>query len=174
MLTVVITAYNEQRTVAKAIERASEACVHPERIELIVVDACSRDRTAVEAARAIARSRVRARLVQCPSRRGAAANAGAEAASPAAEQILFLHADTVVPFGYDQHVRKTLGDPTVLLGSFQFRVDRSSVSRWPTGLEVVEWFANLRSRLFRLPYGDQGLFLRRQDWAGEWVKAVNE
>ncbi|NJL23414.1 MAG: glycosyltransferase, partial [Leptolyngbyaceae cyanobacterium SM1_3_5] len=30
-----------------------------------------------------------------------------------------------------------------------------------TGLRLVEWGANWRSRLLQLPYGDQALFLRR-------------
>ena len=91
-------------------------------------------------------------------------NAGAESASIGAECLIFVHADTVLPLGYDSLVREALDDPTVMLGAFEFQVDRSSVRLWPTGLEVVEIFANWRSRWYRLPYGDQTLFMRRDDW----------
>jgi rSAM/selenodomain-associated transferase 1 len=44
----------------------------------------------------------------------------------------------------------------VALGAFQFGVKERL-----RGIGTVEWGTNIRSQVFRMPYGDQGLFLRR-------------
>jgi hypothetical protein len=42
-------------------------------------------------------------------------------------------------------------------GAFRFRTDGAGAA-----LRLVEWGANLRSAVFRWPYGDQGLFLEKR------------
>jgi hypothetical protein len=53
-------------------------------------------------------------------------------------------------------VRGALADPGVVGGAFRLRFDEAGL-----GLRFVEWGARLRVALFRLPYGDQALFVRR-------------
>jgi len=135
-------------------------------VEIIVADAGSPDGTADEAE--ATKTRCAKSVVSTPPGRAQAHNAGAAAAT--GDIVFFLHADTVVPLGWDKLIRDCLRDPTVVMGAFAFGVDRSSFSaknRWagaPTGMGTVEAFANLRSRAFQLPYGDQGLFLLRSRW----------
>jgi hypothetical protein len=130
------------------------------------VDGGSSDGTASEAERASLRCSKR--VVKAPPGRAAAQNEGATLAS--GDILFFLHADTLVPLGWDKLVRDALRDTDVLMGAFSFHVDRTSFSSsnyWggtPTGMAVVEWFANFRSKHFWLPYGDQTLFMLKQRW----------
>jgi rSAM/selenodomain-associated transferase 2 len=118
-------------------------------VECIVADGGSTDETVQLAETA------GAWIVRCAQGRGAQMNAGAAAAS--GEILLFLHADTELPDNWDFIIRSALKDPDVALGAFRFQVkDRLR------GIRLVEWGTNLRSRLFRMPYGDQGFFLRRE------------
>ena len=53
-------------------------------------------------------------------------------------------------------LRQAAGDPRVGAGAFELRLTP------PTPfLRFIAWGANWRSRLFRLPYGDQAIFVRR-------------
>jgi glycosyltransferase involved in cell wall biosynthesis len=79
-------------------------------------------------------------------------NAGADAGS--GEWLLFLHADSQLPTDWLAAFRAL--DEGVAGGWFQFALDDPA---WQARLleRLVSW----RVRLFRLPYGDQGLFVRR-------------
>ncbi|GGX55463.1 glycosyl transferase [Tateyamaria omphalii] len=72
-----------------------------------------------------------------------------------AEWFLVLHADTVLSAGWADAVLAHLGQPGAAYFRLQF--DRG-------GRAVAAW-ANLRARLFGLPYGDQGLLLSRDLYA---------
>jgi rSAM/selenodomain-associated transferase 2 len=92
--------------------------------------------------------------VRCPPGRGVQMNAGAAVAK--AEVLLFLHADTKLPKGWPMaldRVFDTTGS-SVRAGAFSLSVDSPRIS-----LAVVAWFANLRSRTERVPYGDQAPFM---------------
>jgi cellulose synthase/poly-beta-1,6-N-acetylglucosamine synthase-like glycosyltransferase len=70
--------------------------------------------------------------------------------------ILFLHADTTLPDGFADQVRRALADPAVSGGAFALRFDQPSFA-----LRLVEWGVRVRLALAALPYGDQAIFLRR-------------
>lgn len=81
-------------------------------------------------------------------------NAGARAAK--GDLYLFLHADTVVPVGFDETLRGAFHDPKVLMTCFQFGVNRELLrGRPPVGLSLMERVTNYRTRKLHLPYGDQ-------------------
>jgi rSAM/selenodomain-associated transferase 2 len=88
---------------------------------------------------------------------GRARQLQAGAAASGGEAVVFLHADTRLPAGFAAAVREALADPRVAGGSFALRFDGRA-----RGLRIVEWGAELRRRLFALPYGDQALFARRR------------
>ncbi len=92
--------------------------------------------------------------VAAPSR-GAQLRAGADAAR--GDYLLFLHADTQLSPGWPL----ALGDP-LPPGPACFRL--AFRSRHPMAAVTAAW-ANLRTRLFGLPYGDQGLLVSRRDYA---------
>jgi rSAM/selenodomain-associated transferase 2 len=93
------------------------------------------------------------RLLRAPRGRGRQMNAGAAAA--AGEWLLFLHADSRLPAGWTEHLRHAPLDANG--GWFRFALDDPA---WQARL--IERGVAWRVRLFRLPYGDQGLFVRRQ------------
>jgi rSAM/selenodomain-associated transferase 2 len=81
-------------------------------------------------------------------------NAGAQQAR--GEVLLFLHADTQLPPGGLDSVRRTMRQPQIAGGAF-----RLCLTPPTRGLRIIAWGANLRTRLGKRPYGDQALFIRR-------------
>jgi GT2 family glycosyltransferase len=73
------------------------------------------------------------------------------------EVILFLHADTRLEEGWADALRGALEEPGVSGGAFLLRFDSGGRI-----YRVLERGARLRSRLARLPYGDQAIFVRRE------------
>jgi hypothetical protein len=120
-------------------------------VEVIVVDGGSEDAT-----RAIARGHG-ARCFETPCGRAAQMNLGA--AKAAGDTLLFLHADTRVPAGYLDDIRECLARPGAIAGAFRFATDLDTVS-----MRIVATSTAIRARFFQLPYGDQGLFLRKADF----------
>lgn len=86
--------------------------------------------------------------------RGVQLNAGA--ASARGTWLWFLHADSAPPDGWEAAFAGLPADGSVVGGSFAFRLDSAAwQARW---LERgVAW----RVRWLELPYGDQGIFVRR-------------
>jgi rSAM/selenodomain-associated transferase 2 len=115
--------------------------------ELVVSDGGSSDGT-VEAAR-----RHGARVVEGERGRGIQLNRGAAASD--AEILLFLHADTLPPPGTAAAIREAVAGGAEG-GGFQVRF--AGDDGWTRlGSRLV----NLRTRLTRLPLGDQGQFVTR-------------
>lgn len=93
-----------------------------------------------------------ARIVSGPASRGGQLRRGTQAAEGA--WVLVLHADTRLAEGWSMAVLPVLHRP----GAYHFRLAFDSPGLMP--LWVAGW-ANLRSKLFHLPYGDQGLLIDR-------------
>ncbi len=117
--------------------------------ELVIADGGSSDAIA-EIAEALG-----ARLVTAPRGRGAQLAAGARAVE--GEWLLFLHADTVLAPGWADAVRSHIAARPGKAGYFRLRFDHGAVMA-----RLVAGWANLRSGLFGLPFGDQGLLVSRE------------
>lgn len=118
--------------------------------ELIISDGGSRDATLAVADEA------GGRLVTGPPSRGGQLRRGCAAAR--GEWLLVLHADTVLEAGWAQVVADHIdGSGQGAYFRLAFRA-RGFAPRWVAG------WANLRSRFLGLPYGDQGLLLRRSEY----------
>ena len=86
--------------------------------------------------------------------RGRQMNAGA--ALSTGRWILFLHADSCPDPGWLEEIREVDIDQSVVGGAFVFRLCSSvRIAR------LLEWGVALRVFCFGLPYGDQGLVIRR-------------
>jgi rSAM/selenodomain-associated transferase 2 len=98
-------------------------------------------------------ARADVRLLRSQPGRGRQMNAGAAAATGG--WLLFLHADSTMPPGWVEALAAVA--PGVGGGWFRFALDDGAwQARW---LErAVAW----RVRFLRLPYGDQGYFVRRE------------
>jgi rSAM/selenodomain-associated transferase 2 len=88
------------------------------------------------------------------SARGRAVQMNAGAATARGEWLLFLHADSRLPQGWIEAIARAPAD--IVGGWFAFALDDDA---WQA--RVIERGVGLRVRLLRLPYGDQGLFVRR-------------
>jgi hypothetical protein len=143
-ISVIIPAVNEARHITATLQSVRPGRPH----EILVVDGGSTDDT-VALARAAG-----ARVIH--SRPGRARQMNAGAAQAAGNALVFLHADTLLPADYPEVVAGTLRDPAVAAGAFRFRMGEKLAGQW-----LIEWTANLRSRRWQSPYGDQALFLRR-------------
>jgi rSAM/selenodomain-associated transferase 2 len=143
-VSIIIPALNEAANIAVAVLRAWETGP----LEVIVVDGGSDDGTA-----ALARE-AGAGVLETPPGRARQQNAGARQA--AGEVLLFLHADTWLgPAGLSQIV-EALADSRVLCGAFRQRIEAEGrLFRW------LERGNAWRARRRGLPYGDQGIFVRR-------------
>lgn len=120
--------------------------------ERIVVEAG--DAGTAEALRAYAaRAPGVVRVLRAPRGRASQMNAGARAA--AADVLLFLHADTVLPWDACERVRAA-----VTAGAVWGRFDVRLSGRQPL-LRLVERLMNLRSALTAIATGDQAMFVRR-------------
>lgn len=146
LISVVIPTLNESPT----IESLVRALHCDQDLEVIVADGGSCDDT-IELA-----ERAGACVVSSSAGRGRQMNAGAAVAR--GEILLFVHADVQLPPNFANLVRQELADGAVA-GAFALQLDASS---W--GLRLVQWGANLRTRLLQLPYGDQGIFLAAEQF----------
>jgi rSAM/selenodomain-associated transferase 2 len=153
-LAVVIPALDEEDTIDACLDSVGDhRCV-----EIVVADGGSTDGT-----RDLVRRRGVA-IVEGAVGRGSQLNLGAVATS--ADRLLFLHADCRLPDGWLAAVIEALDDPRTALACFRLRTV-------PTGGREVAgvnrmWMAllDIRSRGLRLPYGDQGLAVRREVYEG--------
>jgi rSAM/selenodomain-associated transferase 2 len=143
-VSVVIPTLDEEQRLPSAIQSVRADA------DVIVVDGGSGDAT-----RAVA-AREGARVLEAPRGRGRQLDQGARAAT--GEWLLFLHADTRLETGWADALAAL--PPDVVGGAFRFAVDSPRAA-----FRVVERAVRLRLRLFALPYGDQGLFVRREVYA---------
>ena len=148
-LSIIVPARNEQHGIGATLGRLRE----PEVLEVIVVDGQSEDQTATVAAG------LADRVLETVPGRAKQMNAGAEIAR--GEVLLFLHADTLVPPGFAAAIVGACDREGAIGGRFDVELDASGV-----GYRVVETAINLRSRWSGLFTGDQGLFIRREVFAG--------
>jgi rSAM/selenodomain-associated transferase 2 len=143
-LSVIIITLNEEEFIENLLIELSKA----DDIEIIVSDGGSIDRTA-----RVAR-KYTDKVILGERGRGIQLNAGARLAT--GNILWFLHADSKLPLNYKYHISQTMEIPGVVGGAFTLKIDSKG-----TSLEIISRVAGLRSKLSRIPYGDQGLFVRR-------------
>ncbi|MDB9338715.1 MULTISPECIES: TIGR04283 family arsenosugar biosynthesis glycosyltransferase [Cyanophyceae] len=141
-ISIIIPTFNEAANLENAIASTQPST----NVELIVVDGGSQDDTV-----SIAQS-LGVKVISSPPGRAVQMNAGAMAAR--GDILLFLHADTRLPAGFDSMVRSALQQPQTIAGAFSLRID---ADHW--ALRWVEKGVNWRSHFYQMPYGDQAIFL---------------
>lgn len=144
-ISVIIPTLDEEARIGACLARLSGEDV----LETILADGGSRDRTVPIAREA------GVRVATTSPGRGTQLNHGARTAT--GEILLFLHADTILPPGFPTLVREALARPGIVAGAFSFALDATNA-----GLTVVAAMTNIRARLLQLPYGDQGIFVRKK------------
>ena len=146
MISVIIPTYNEGKALPLTLKHLLR---QPGEYEVIVVDGGSTDHTCE-----IVRAESRIRLRTAAKGRASQMNAGAHVAR--GEWLLFLHADTLLPEGALRRMKALEADMTWQAGGFRHRF---SGDDWR--LRLISWMDNLRTRMTRIIYGDQAMFVRR-------------
>lgn len=144
-VSVVIPVLNEEKVLHSTLSALSLTGNE----ELIVVDGGSSDRTVSIA------SQFTDKVYVTQRGRGHQMNFGAERAD--GDILLFLHADCLLPDGGFAIIRETLANDKVAAGAFDISIDHPGFH-----FRVIECAANLRSRIASVPYGDQGIFMRKR------------
>lgn len=147
-ISIIVPARNEENTITSVLRSLSRQDRISE-CEVIVVDGESTDGTADVAA-----AFPFVQVVACRPGLAEQMNCGARAAN--APILWFLHADSTLPnLKTVDAVFECLEDPAVAGGAFQYHLRGDDAY-----YKVITLLVNLRSRLFRRAYGDQGIFVR--------------
>lgn len=144
-ISIIIPTLNEQASLGLLLDTLQS--YHG--LEIIVADGGSNDNTLDIA------KEYDVRAVSSEPGRGVQQNMGAKLAS--GEILLFLHCDTILPENFDKHIENLIDQPGTAAGAFRLKINANGA-----GFRLIEWGANLRSRLFKMVYGDQALFMYRK------------
>jgi rSAM/selenodomain-associated transferase 2 len=142
-LSIIIPTLNEAEILGKTLVSLK---IHP--VEIIVVDGESQDNT-IE----VARQHTPDVLTSRPGR-GLQQDIGARQSK--GDVLVFLHADTQLPPRWQDLIRLALAEPGTVFGAFYLSIYPSKPAT-----DLIALMANVRSRLLKVPYGDQALFVRR-------------
>jgi rSAM/selenodomain-associated transferase 2 len=142
-ISIIIPVLNEAANVQQAI---SSALLSSE-TEVIVVDGGSTDHTITLS------QTLGVQVLVSKAGRANQMNLGAQSAS--GDILLFLHADTRLPVGFDELIRQAVSEHNHIAGAFALGIDAAPLRfRW------LERGVNWRSVYAQMPYGDQAIFLR--------------
>lgn len=145
-ISVVIPVLNEEKVIERNLRDLNKNLI----TETIISDGGSNDATVVIASRY-------AKVVHSNPGRGTQMNLGAKAAT--CDILLFLHADTILPDQWRARILSSMADEGVVAGAFSLSIESDNLSH-----RIIAATANLRSRLIKLPYGDQGIFVKRSEF----------
>ncbi len=141
---VIIPVLNEESTISRCVSMLASSA---HEIEILVVDGGSHDETLRLACAS------GARVIRSVPGRGSQMNAGAREASGSI--LIFLHADTAVPFGFFDFLAGEFKHPPLLFGTFRTFYDAHS---WL--LRVYSFFTRFESAL--TTFGDQCFVMRKE------------
>ena len=157
LLSIIIPTFNEASNIAATIESIKNISQNASKpYEILIADGGSQDETVAIA------SKLNARIIDCAIKdvsnaRGRKLNIASLVAR--GETLLFLHADTRLPFDYRSQIEAILdahdSQSGITLGAFKLSVANASIAL--RGLIAV---ANWRSKRLALPYGDQAFFIK--------------
>ena len=149
MLSIIIPTLNSNLSLGRTLD-AIAAAKSEIACEVIVADGGSIDETRFTATKGEA--------IFLEFQRGRGRQLADGAAAAAGDWLLFLHADTRLGAGWAPAVEAFIADPEnrFRAGYFRFALDNEA-----TAARLLEYAVAGRSRLFGLPYGDQGLLIGR-------------
>ena len=152
-LSIVIPAYREAATIEATLRRVAQAASWPSRCEVVVVDAGGGDDTLPIVRRLKKELDFDIKITTSTGGRGPAVAAGAAKAK--GQALLVLHADTLLPYAFDDRIIEALGANYACC--FRFAVDRTQIP-WSG---VLRWL-----RLVPFEVADDELDVRRRASAG--------
>lgn len=148
MISVIIPTLNDAARIGPCLGALGPAIMSGMLSEVIFTDGGSEDETARVA------DLTGAVFVSGPPGRGGQLARGAAAAR--GEWLLFLHADTVLSADWPERMRDHVAAGPGMAAWCRLAFDARGIAP-----ALVAGWANLRSRTFGLPYGDQALLIHR-------------
>lgn len=140
---IIVPVFNEAAILRESLERLYQVAGT---LPVVAADGGSTDDSA-----GIARQFFHTEICR-QANRGAQLNRGAECLRT--DVLLFLHADSQLPAGFEFYICRALRDPRVVGGCFRLGFDASRPM-----LRFYCWFTQFPGRFFH--FGDQGFFVRR-------------
>ena len=138
-ISVIIPVYNEQAAINGTIARLNDC-------EIVVSDCTGSTLDVISDSSVI-------KKVRAERGRGNQLNAGAKAAT--GEILLFLHADTELPESWVRDITENIKFCDA--GAFSLGIDDGRFI-----FRIIERTATLRTKLTKIPYGDQAIFVKRE------------
>lgn len=143
MVSIIIPTHNEETTIKKVLDSLSLR----NNLEVIVADGESCDKT-VEFAK-----HYFVKIIRCRKNRALQMNEGAQVAQ--GEVLLFLHADCILETKTLELIENYLASDFVG-GCLLQKINSSRII-----YRFIEASGNIRAKLFKIFYGDQAIFVRR-------------
>jgi rSAM/selenodomain-associated transferase 2 len=144
---VILPVLNEASVINGTIDSISTVSFVDD-CEIIVVDGSPGGETV----NAIERKKVKTLIAG----KGRARQMNAGAAAAKGEILIFLHADTTLPENAFHAISSALEKGDLVGGAFDLSIESDRPA-----FRIIERAASLRSRITRVPYGDQAIFVRR-------------
>ena len=146
----IIPVWNEEAIISRTIEHVRNLSASGSG-EIIVVDGDPAGRT-IKALRHMG-------VITAISEKGRGRQMNLGASLAEGEILIFLHADTTLPHDALGLIEKALEDGSRIAGAFDLAIE----SERPA-YRLIERAASFRSRMTRIPYGDQTVFIRKRDF----------
>lgn len=146
-ISIIIPVFQEEKIICETLDTLRNLNDNAA-AEIIVADGDPHKRTI----QAIS-GRPLVKTLAAPKGRSRQMNAGAKIAQ--GEILLFQHADTRLPEDALTRIRQAVKNRKIAAGAFELGIDAPNPA-----FRVIEWMASCRSRLTRIPYGDQAIFIR--------------
>ena len=145
-ISIIIPTYNESQNLPLLL---SDLLIINEEIEIIIVDCKSEDKTKDIAT--IYETKI---YKTKEKNRGLQLNIGAKKAK--GEWFIFIHADSRLSKGWLKKVKSVIRKNENFIYFFKFKINNEKII-----YRFLEIAVNLRSFIFKDPYGDQGLIIHR-------------
>ena len=148
-ISIIVPTYNESQHLPLLL---SDLSISNEEAEIIIVDCDSEDKTrqiGILYGSKIYKSKQKNRGLQL--------NIGAKKAS--GQWFIFIHADSRLKQGWLKKVKSAIRYDKNLVCFFKFKINNKRIF-----YRFLEIFVNLRSYIFKDPYGDQGLLIHRETY----------
>ncbi|MBD3271541.1 MAG: glycosyltransferase [Elusimicrobia bacterium] len=147
LVSIIIPVINEEDSITSCIGHIN-SLDHNESFEIIVVDG-HEHATTIKTIR-------HPRVIKITSQCGRAVQMNTGAQHARGNMLLFLHADTRMPPESWSFIESVSRDRDVIGGAFDLCIDS------PKNIfHLISRVASVRSRITRVPYGDQAIFIRK-------------
>jgi rSAM/selenodomain-associated transferase 2 len=144
---VIIPVFDEADMINAAI-RSLKEIKYDDAVEMIVVDGDSSGSTV--------NCITEPGALRLTSEKGRAIQMNLGAAHASGDMLLFLHADTILPEKGFEKIKEVMANGKYVAGAFNYAIE--SRHRF---LRHIYYTSYLRSRITRIAYGDQAIFIRK-------------